>query len=447
MQPIDYSLEVQSPFDQALKGFQTGLGLQDLQAKREAERQAQLQQQQMQADLMSASKDMTQIPGLMVRYPQLAEKLKHGWDAMNADQQKNLLSTGSEVLSALHVGRSDIAISRLKEQAQARRNAGDEQGAKLADDMATWAERDPDSLKTATALRLSALPGGEKMVSAITALGKEGRDIAAEPDARRRAAAEADKARADATTAQAGAAVATKAEQQKLARGEAEITNIKSQMTERGARLALDQERLNSEIDAKIAEFKAKGGTLPDDARKLVNESAAAAVTAETAAGQLGDLANRIEAQGGGYGAAASAAEWMAKATGKQDAMTALRQEYIRLRNTQAIKSLPPGPATDKDISLALAGFPPETADAKQLAGFLRGMGKLSRLDAASNTAKAEWVGSVGHLGKPKTDIEIDGVMVPAGTSFIDFSRMYLKKKDGEASAPKNTRSYMRFAQ
>ena len=56
------------------------------------------------------------------------------------------------------------------------------------------------------------------------------------------------------------------------------------------------------------------------------------------------------------------------------------------------------------------------------------------------------------HLGKPKGDIEVDGIKVPAGSTFVDFSRQFMQRRTEERAAQQATqqvqgRGYMRFAQ
>jgi hypothetical protein len=163
------------------------------------------------------------------------------------------------------------------------------------------------------------------------------------------------------------------------------------------------------------------------------------------------DLASRLEQEGGGRGVFTSASEWFKKATGNQDGWTQARQEYIRLRNTQAIKSLPPGPATDRDIELALKGFPPDNADAATLASFMRGMAKMQQYEAVAESAKSEWVNSVGSLGRATRDIEIGGVQVPKGTTYVDFARQFMDQRAQDLAATQAGRAvagrgYMRWA-
>ena len=163
------------------------------------------------------------------------------------------------------------------------------------------------------------------------------------------------------------------------------------------------------------------------------------------------DLATRLEQQGGGYGKFSDINAWLRNATGNQDAWTQARQEYVRLRNTQAIKSLPPGPATDRDIMLALKGFPPESADSKEIASFLRGMAKMQQYEAVAESAKSEWVNSVGSLGRATKDINIGGIQVPKGTTYVDFARQFMDQRAQDLAASQAGRAvagrgYMRWA-
>jgi hypothetical protein len=238
----------------------------------------------------------------------------------------------------------------------------------------------------------------------------------------------------------------------------ANIRNLDSQIADRAGRLVLDQTRLKldrdklqSDVELKLFELNQKAGTLEPSAVKLVNDSTVAAVGAEQSAGRMLELASSLEQQGGGYGAFSGVNSWLRNATGNQDAWTQTRQEYVRLRNTQAIKSLPPGPATDKDIMLAMKGFPAENADAKTIASFLRGMAKMAQYEAVSEGAKSEWVNSVGSLGRAKTDINIGGIQVPAGTTYVDFARQFMDQRAQDLAATQAGRAvagrgYMRWA-
>jgi hypothetical protein len=207
------------------------------------------------------------------------------------------------------------------------------------------------------------------------------------------------------------------------------IANIRSQIQDRAARLRLDADKLTSDVELKLQEFEQTAGKLPESAQKLVNDAVVASVAGETAAASMTDLADKFEREGGGYGGISRFFEFAARATGRQDYMTELRNQYTRIRNSAALRNLPPGPATDKDIEVAREGMPDENADAAYIASFLRGTAKIERLNAQLEDAKAQWIGDNGTLGKARRDVEIGGVRVPAGTTFNEFQRQFAKAR------------------
>lgn len=449
MEPINYVRDVQNPFNSVATGMMQGLQIGNaLQAQQEKQRQLELQQQ-MQTDLGALASNPNpsaqDFAKITIKYPQLAEHFKNTWSMLNSDQQQNQLSAASQVYAALNAGRPEIAQKLLADQAAAYRNSGDEKNAKINDTLAQLVQSSPETAKTSTGLLLSSVLGPEKFATTFSTLGTEQRNQEKQP-------AEVAKGKADALKATYEANNTPQRLALENNQTAANVRNIDSQIGERAARLKLDRDKLQSDVEMKLYELGQKAGTLDDGAKKLINDSTVAAVSADQSAGQMNDLAARLDQQGGGYGAFSTASEWLKGATGNQDALTEMRKEYVRLRQSQVKSMLPSGPASDKDVALAMQGFPPETADAKTMASFLRGMAKLQQYSSVAENAKAEWVNSVGHLGKPKTDINIDGVNVPAGTTFTDFAKIYLDKKVAQRGAQQAqqqvpNRSYMRWAQ
>lgn len=436
VQPIDYTIDVQTPFQAALQGYQGGAAIRADIQQQQQQQAARAQQAQMQADFASlgANPSPQAIASLSVRYPQFSEQFKRSYDMLSSEQQKSRLSSAIPIYAAIQSGRKDIAAQKLEEQAVAYENSGQTQEASQARAMARLVSEHPEVANQSFGLILASTLGPEKFAETFAKLGDESRAQDRASTDLRKARAEADRAVVEATYAEPKA--------------RADLQNTLSQVSERAGRLALDQDKLSSEVGLRLQEFNQKVGQLPDDARKLVNEATAGAVAAEQSAGQLLGLASKLEALGGGNGGFSSAWEWLKKSGGWQSDVSAARQEYVRLRNSQAIKSLPPGPATDKDIDLAMKGFPPETADSAYLASFLRGQAKLQQLEAAAETARSDWIGQVGSLTRPRKDINVDGVQVSAGTSFPDFLRGYAKRKSESIGkeAAISTRSYLRFA-
>jgi len=208
----------------------------------------------------------------------------------------------------------------------------------------------------------------------------------------------------------------------------AEIKNINSEIGVRGAKLGLDTQTTQVAILEKLAQINKLNTDIPESTRKIINDSAVVAATSKQAANQFNDLASRIESAGGGYGGLSTFNSYLTKVGGFQNGTYDLRQEYTRLRNNAAIKSLPPGPATDKDISLALSGFPTETADARTLASFLRGMAKLQEIDATVANAKTDWVAqNNGVLTRANKTFVAGDYTAKQGETFVDFSNRIAK--------------------
>ena len=91
-------------------------------------------------------------------------------------------------------------------------------------------------------------------------------------------------------------------------------------------------------------------------------------------------------------GAASSLSEVFKNISGTQDGATELRRRLQKVRLSQALTLLPPGPATDKDVEEAMKGVPRDNASPEQVRSFLMGAAKISRLDEAYNRFKARYI-------------------------------------------------------
>ena len=447
--PINYAVDVQNPFEAALGGIKLGAGVAEIEAARAARDQAQKAQTDLKALFNNPNATSADYERAVAFLPKdQAAIVTQGFERKTKEQQQNVLTQGAQVYTAIKSGNLPVAEMQLKEQAVALRNAGREKEAQGFDDLSALIKINPTGAQTTIALTLAGLPGGKDFLeSADKALSTQ-RAEALQPSVLKESIAKADKAVADATTAQAQAknapekaladaalatALASKAkveaefaEKQQLATLEKsnwDVKNLKSQISDRSAQLNLKTQEVTATVAEKLASIGQKLNEIPADTKKLINESAVAASTSKQSAGQFNDLAKRLEAEGGGYGVFSSASDYLKRGVGFQGGMTQLRQEYTRLRNTAAIKSLPPGPATDKDIALALRGFPSETASASDLSSFLRGMAKLQDIDASINNAKTDWLtNNNGSLARAKNTFVAGDYAAKAGENFNDFS-------------------------
>jgi hypothetical protein len=453
MQPINYGVQIADPTQAFLGAFQTGASVQEARLKQEQQQQQLANQKLIQegfAKLRQPNATAADYANLSMLLPETqAKSVRESFGLLSGERQNAALQQSGQVFSAFKAGKPEIAISLLEQHIEGKRNSGDEAGAKFLESWRDVAKVNPQSAEDYFGYNISQIPGGEKIIEGAIKLGVERRAQAKAPAELTQAIAAADKAVAEATTAQATATNAAEkaaadaakatadanaakvkakyAEQVEIAglnKTNWDINNLRSQIGDRSARLNLDTQKTAADVAAKMSDIQKNLTDIPADTRKLINESAVLAATSKQSAEQFNDLAKRLDESGGGYGVFSSASDFLKKGAGFQGGMTQLRQEYTRLRNTAAIKSLPPGPATDKDIAMALKGFPSDNASAGDLSSFLRGMAKLQDVDASINNAKTDWLAqNNGTLTRAKNTFVAGDYATKPGETFNDFSQ------------------------
>ncbi len=143
-----------------------------------------------------------------------------------------------------------------------------------------------------------------------------------------------------------------------------------------------------AEIFGRQAGFVSKEGMkLSSHMEKRLSNASDQAVKSGNSLRRLNDLAGQFESVDVGGGLFGSSwPEKMKELTGQQDAVSELRRAYQEIRSSQAINNLPPGVASDKDIELALSGFPAKDANGPYISQFLRGLSKME--EARKNFAE-----------------------------------------------------------
>jgi hypothetical protein len=453
MQPINYGVQIADPTQAFLGAFQTGAAIQESRLRQEQQQQQLANQKLIQegfAKLRQPNATAADYANLAMVLPETqAKSVRESFNMLSGERQNAALQQSGQVFSAFRSGQPEIAISLLDRQIEGKRNSGDEEGAKFLETWRNVAKENPKATEDYFGFTISQMPGGDKVIESAVKLGGELRAQAKAPAELTQAIAAADKAVAEATTAQATATNAADrakadadkavadanaakvkakyAEQVEIAglnKTNWDINNLRSQIGDRSARLNLDTQKTAADVAEKMSSIQSKLNDIPADTRKLINESATLSATSKQSAQQFNDLAKRLDEAGGGYGVFSSASDFLKKGAGFQGGMTQLRQEYTRLRNTAAIKSLPPGPATDKDIAMALKGFPSDNASAGDLSSFLRGMAKLQDVDASINNAKTDWLAqNNGTLTRAKNTFVAGDYATKPGETFNDFAQ------------------------
>lgn len=139
-----------------------------------------------------------------------------------------------------------------------------------------------------------------------------------------------------------------------------------------------------------------EGRELSPQAQKRLSVAIDDTVTAERNVGKFEQLASDIEKSDFTPGVAGTLGEKFKELTGEQDAVSNLRREYNAIKGSQVVNNLPPGAASDKDIELAMAGFPTDRANKQQIASFMRGLAKVQRLNGEFGSFKADYISDNG---------------------------------------------------
>ncbi len=199
--PINYTLNVRSPFEQSLRGFEFGQGarIREAQEARTAEEFPLIQAQRQQTmdiqraqegraasefeirraeaerararaeDMRSALVGLAENPGataedysrLMMQYPEISTDIQRGWDLMSEGRQRTTLRDMAQIYSAIDTGQIDIARGLLQERVDAARNSGNEEDARQAELVLRTLETDPRAARTTLGISLRALGGSQ----------------------------------------------------------------------------------------------------------------------------------------------------------------------------------------------------------------------------------------------------------------------------------------------
>lgn len=115
--------------------------------------------------------------------------------------------------------------------------------------------------------------------------------------------------------------------------------------------------------------------------------------------------------------------------------VTMLRKQYIQVANSEAVKNLPPGSASNQDVKFAREGIMSADTNKEQFVKGLEAMQRLSDISVKYWDAKSDWISKNGNIGSLSSDKTIAGESVKKGTGFNEWWRGYVKSRDTKGSA------------
>ena len=295
--PIDYSLDVQAPFQSALQGFQGASAIRGTLLQQDAQAAQAAQQEAMRKDLASLSANPTPqaVAQMSLRYPQLSEQFKRSFDMLGEDQKRARLSSTIPVYAAIQSGRPDVAAGRLRETATAQENSGQKEEAARTRAMADLIEQHPEAGATTAGLLLSSVMGPDKFAETFGKLGAESRAVAEAPSDLAKKREEAKKAKSDAEIAAVKAQFAGSEAIADLEKKGWDIKKIAADIdvakqNSRIAAMNAQTSRMNSDLQRQELALKIEEATAKRDS--TIREKVA---TAEAGANSIDNMLNTIE--------------------------------------------------------------------------------------------------------------------------------------------------------
>jgi len=155
---------------------------------------------------------------------------------------------------------------------------------------------------------------------------------------------------------------------------------------------AQDRSLRSRQIAVSEAAEKRQAGKLSAGLEKALLTSQDRVVEAQRNANEYEVLASDFERLNLEGGLASTFSETLKSVLGSQDQVTEFRRKLNEVRISQGMKNLPPGPASDVDVKMAMKGVPKENASAEQVSSFLRGSARMARFDAGYNQFKADFI-------------------------------------------------------
>ena len=175
----NYSIDIPAPYQEMLKGYMTGMALEEKRQAQQAQMQQQAQMRELYAKLGQPGVTAQDYARLTMGLPpDQAKSVREGVEMMTTAQQQEAINSGGQIFSAFRAGKPDIAIGLLDQQIAAKRNSGDEQGAKSLETWRDVARENPKAAETFFGFGLSIIPGGDKVIEAATKVGGMDADAA-----------------------------------------------------------------------------------------------------------------------------------------------------------------------------------------------------------------------------------------------------------------------------
>jgi len=451
-QPYDYRMQYVDPTQAMMQGMQ---GAQTLRANEFAMQQA---QEKAAADKLAlekktaddaarsellnrylSSSDNSLLPEIQMKFPEMGDAVKKMVETRGETHKQDQIGFFSRVVPALKAGRSDIALDVLNTRITALQNSKQADPSDLHQLQAAkkaLESGDPAQLQqVARMAELSLVVYDDKYAASIAKMNEDQRKQQLQPLEMSKAIGDADKAQQSADLERVKAANEQRRADSEIRLREAQAAGQIDATQANFARVAIQAKELEIKQSAErreqtAAQYKIDGNPvikLNSSQQKIVNDDVEASTAALNSATSAEQLSKVLRVQNSGGGIVKGAMLKGMALIGMDVDEVAIAKQVDRVVLTGMMQSLPPGPATDKDIVLVAKGFPQQSASDQAKADFLDAFARVQRNIALAKDLKAAWISANGHVGTLSRDIEFDGKIYAAGTTYGQA----LKRKQG----------------
>jgi hypothetical protein len=108
---------------------------------------------------------------------------------------------------------------------------------------------------------------------------------------------------------------------------------------------------------------------------------------------------------------------------GDRGELAKLRTKFNSVINKELMDSLPPGAASESDVTIARSGFPPEGSSKEEIAKYLNAAGRIAGAKSRYKEQRIEFLSENFSEGKATKDFMVGGKQVKKGETFAGFMK------------------------
>lgn len=425
MQPYNYNVQQIDPFGSALKGMQTGMAFNQMKAQQVAQKQQMANQARIQGELADLSSDFSydSLLKFSLRNPEYVKQFEKLYEPMSLREKEESFKDASRMY-ALSLSNPEAAIIELDNRSKVFAESGDEEQARLFKGLADGARQNPGSLSTSIGMFLYGADS-DKFAEMQDKLSGAKLKSAQAKKAEKEADFFEDKFIIDAET---------KAAQIEKDQAQTELYKEQTDAVDENIGIAETKNVINKmnamNNKARLEFDKNEAKKLPPEVVKEINKTYDGIKSNLTSIAKMNNIFknNGLSFKGG---IMERAEEKLKALLGKQDKFSLLKTNIQNLVNKEAINSLPPGTASEKDMEIVFSGFPPKGSKYEQYRDYFSAVKRVMVAKNKYLDVELQWKSKNRSTGNATSAFKINGYdVIPDETLFQFINRTKMTQSD-----------------